>query len=91
MENSKDFIRIAIVNLIEKKAKLPKDCDLNIFDYIESGYIDSMGLIKFIVDIEYKFDISISETDMEDSRFRTINGLVNIIDQKLSNKDSLFI
>jgi acyl carrier protein len=89
MKDSKDSIEHFIISLIEKKSKLPKDCNLAIFDYIESGYVDSMGLIKFIVDIERKFDISILEVDMEDQRFRTIGGLVNIIYQKIENTNDL--
>lgn len=83
MKNSRDYILEFVISLIQKKSRLPKDCDLESFDYIESGYVDSMELIKFIVDIESEFDVSISETDMERSSFRTIGGLVNIIYQKL--------
>lgn len=89
MKNSQDDIQDFIISLIEKKSKLSKDCDLTTFDYIESGYVDSMGLIKFIVDIERKFDISILETDMENPGFRNIGGLVNIIYQKTQNKNFL--
>jgi acyl carrier protein len=83
MKNNQEYINEFIVSLIEKKGKLPNKYNIEDFDYIESGYIDSIGLIKFIVDIERKFDISISETDMEDPKFRTIGGLVKIIHHKL--------
>ncbi len=87
MKYSKEDIREFIISLIEKKAKLPKNGNLEALNYVESGYVDSMGLIKFIVDIERKFDISIFDNDIEDIKFQTIGGLMNIIYHKVKNKD----
>ena len=79
----KDDISQFLILYIEKKGKLPKDIDINTFNYIDSGYIDSMALIKFVVEIEAKFDIEISEEDMLSPEFRTIGELTSIIKQKL--------
>lgn len=77
-EEIKDFV----VNYIEKKGKLPQGVNLDEFNYIDSGYIDSMGIIKFVIALEEKFDVEISEDDMMLNEFRTIGGLVKIIKGK---------
>lgn len=74
-------IHAFVVNLIEKKAKLPQEYDLS-FDFMQSGHIDSMGLIKFILAIESAFDIEISEADMQRQDFKTLGGIVKIIEEK---------
>ena len=74
-----DEIKKFIVKYIEKKGKLPKDIDLEKFNYIDTGYIDSMSLIKFVVELEQKFDIEITDDDMILPEFRTIGGVVGII------------
>lgn len=79
---NKEQIREFIVNYIEKKGKLPKNINFDEFDYITNGYIDSMGLIKFVVALEEKFNIELSEEDIMAQKFRTINGLVNTIYEK---------
>jgi len=75
-------IKNFIIKYIEKKGKLPKNTDFATFNYIETGYIDSIGIIKFIVEIEQKFNIQISEDDIMSEKFKTIKGLINIIKTK---------
>jgi len=82
MENIRKFI----INYVEKKGKLPNDADLEAFDFVKSGHIDSMALFKFVVDIEAEFDIEISDEEMISSEFRTIGGLVSIISDKAKNR-----
>jgi D-alanine--poly(phosphoribitol) ligase subunit 2 len=81
-----DNVKEYILKRVQKRSKLPKDCDISTFDYIASGYVDSMGLILFIVDIEAKFDIEILDTDIESPDFRTIGGLISIVMQKKDAK-----
>jgi acyl carrier protein len=78
-----DSITQFVVGLIEKKAKLPNNADISSLNYIDSGYIDSIAIIKFVVEIEAKYEIEISEADIESLEFRTIGGLVSIINKKL--------
>lgn len=77
-------IREFIVNYIEKKGNLPKDIDINTINYIEAGYVDSMGIIKFVVELEQKFDIQISDDDMMSQEFKTIGGLIQLIKDKIN-------
>jgi len=77
-------IKHFVITALEKKSKLPTDCDLDAFNYIDSGYVDSMAIMKFIVSIEAEFDIEITESDMELPAFKTIGGLVAIINNKVA-------
>ena len=79
-------IRQFVLRLIEKKDKLPKNVNVDSFNYIDSGYVDSLGIIKFVVEIESLYDIEISESDMESLEFRTVGGLVSIISRKIRSK-----
>lgn len=78
-----DKIKKFLISYIEQKGSLPKNTDLDKFDYIDAGYIDSIGVIKFIVEIEKKFNVEISEEDMLKEEFRTIGGLIKIIIEKI--------
>ncbi len=79
----KDSIRQFVIQLIEKKGKLKENADIDSFNYIDTGYIDSIGIIKFIAEIESQYDIEISESDMESEEFRTVGGIVSIISRKI--------
>ena len=52
-------------------------------DIFESGLIDSMGLIEMVTAIEDRFKIELSSTHLQDSRFRTIEGISQIIGEEL--------
>ena len=69
---------------IEKKAKLPADCDPERYDYIKAGHIDSIGIIKFVVEIESEFDIIITEEELSSAQFRTLGGLTALVLSKLA-------
>jgi acyl carrier protein len=77
-------IKNFIIKHIEKKSKLPKNTDFTTFNYIETGYIDSIGIIKFIVEIEQKFNVQISEDDIMSEKFKTVNGLADIIKRNIN-------
>ncbi len=79
-------IKAYLIKQIEKKSRLPSDCDYAAYDYIDAGHVDSMATVKFVVDIEAHFDIELDEADIESAAFRTLDGLTGIIAGKLDNR-----
>jgi acyl carrier protein len=80
-----DRIRSFVLALLEKKSRLPKGFD-DASDFIKTGIVDSVGIIKFILEIESRFDIDIAETDIESDEFRSVRGLVAMIDRKMTRR-----
>ena len=56
-----------------------KRINLDIFD---EGFIDSLGVIDLITQIESTFNLELKAEDMQDIRFRTISGMAEIIEQR---------
>jgi len=73
-----------VLGLLQKKSRLPKDFN-EATDYIKAGIVDSIGIIKFILELESRFDIEIADTDIESDEFRSVQGLTNMISNKLSS------
>lgn len=82
MANQKTEIEEFILKYLSKKGKLPKDINIDEFNYIDTGYVDSMGLLKFVVELEQEFDIEISDDDMMLPEFKKIGGLGALIQAK---------
>jgi acyl carrier protein len=78
----RDEIIEYIVTLLTKKKPISEEIVLEDLRYIERGYVDSLGLMKFIVQIEDKFAIEILEDDMVSEEFFTVGGLSKIIAEK---------
>tara|TARA_B100000780_G_scaffold278937_1_gene254485 strand:+ start:112 stop:378 length:267 start_codon:yes stop_codon:yes gene_type:complete len=82
----KKKVTAVIVSKLNKIKKIDKKNLINIddFDFISSGHIDSIEILKFIFEIENKFKISFRPTDTVSRNFKTIKGLRSIILKKLS-------
>ncbi len=78
-----DSIRSFVRELLEKKSRLPKGFD-DTSDFIQTGIMDSIGIIKFILELESRFDIEITDADIESDEFRSIQGLVAMIHRKVA-------
>lgn len=55
-------------------------------NYLTNGWIDSLKFISFISDIENGFKIIFSNDEFQNRTFATINGLVQIIEEKLNEQ-----
>lgn len=76
-----------ITSLLEKKQEIPKGADINSFRFMESGHIDSLGVMKFILQLEDKFGIDIGDEDMLSESFRTVGGLSKLITEKMNTSE----
>ncbi len=54
------------------------------FNFISSGHIDSIDVLKFNFEIEKKFKISFKPTETVSKKYGTIKGLRSMILSKLS-------
>lgn len=52
-------------------------------DYLQEGLVDSYGLLSLISEIESRFSITFNSTDLESPKFRTIGGLIGILESKV--------
>lgn len=64
-----------------KIKKLKKNED---FEYFDSGHLDSFEFIKFNMQLEQKFKIKISPKELTSKKYKTVNGLTDIIYKKLN-------
>lgn len=55
-------------------------------NYLTKCWIDSLKFISFISDIENEFKIIFSNDEFQNRKFATINGLVQIIEEKLNEQ-----
>lgn len=81
MENIKDFI----VDYIQREYTIADDIDIMTLNYVESGYIDSLGLIQFIATIEDEFMIEFSDEELASSGIRVVGELISMIANKMNS------
>ena len=80
MENVKEFV----IDYIQREYTVPGDIDILGLNYIESGYVDSLGLIQFIATVEDEFGIEFTDEDLENPEIRYVGGLIDMIGSKIT-------
>jgi acyl carrier protein len=81
-----DKIRQTILDFVEREYKLPENVDYDTFDFVENGFVDSMGMVQFVTILEDEFDIEFSADELLSSDFRTVSGLEKLIESKIDAK-----
>ena len=73
-----------IVSLLEKRGPLQGNSDQEIRDYkyLDAGHVDSLNIMQFILEIEESFGISLSAEDTQSDEFRTIGGIITLVERK---------
>lgn len=80
MTDVKDFV----TEYIQREYTVPEDVDIMSLNYIEAGYIDSMGYIQFVSTIEDEFDIEFEVEDIENPDMQIVGKLIDFINGKLA-------
>jgi acyl carrier protein len=79
MENVKDFI----IEYIQREYTIPDDIDIINLNFVDEGYVDSMGLVQFIFTLEDEFGISFSEDELQNPDIKVVGKLIAIVEAKM--------
>ena len=79
MENVKEFI----IDYIQREYDIPEGVDITNLNYVEEGYIDSLGLIQFIAVIEDEFGITFSDDDLAGEDIKVVGKMAELIASKM--------
>ena len=77
-----------LIKLFKKRRPIKKIFlkNINNFDFIDSGHIDSLEIITFNFSIEKKFKIKFTHQELSSKKFKIVSGLTEIIYKKLLKK-----
>lgn len=82
MADIKEFV----TEYIQREYTVAEDVDIMSLNYIEAGYIDSMGLLQFIATLEDEFNISFSDEDMSSPDIKVVGTLIAMIEKKVATQ-----
>lgn len=72
-----------VVDYIQREYTFPEGTNVMALNYVDTGYVDSLGLIQFISTIEDEFGIEFTDEDMECPDIKVIGKLINMIENKI--------
>ena len=74
-------IRTNAVPLLMKRSEDPAMLTDD-FDYFAAGLVDSLSLLRFVLELESQLGLTLTNEDILDPRFRTVGGLIDILEKK---------
>ena len=75
-----------IVDYLQREYTISQDVDIKKLNFVDEAYIDSLGMIKFIVELEDNFDITFTDEEIVSDEFKVVGTLTELIEKKLENK-----
>ena len=78
MEEIKEFI----VDYIQREYTLPADVDVMNLNYVEAGYIDSLGFVQFVALLEDEFGIVFTDEELESPDVKVVGKLAALVAHK---------
>ncbi len=86
MREKRDEIRDFILDYIQNEYDLPAGVDADSFNFIEGGYIDSVGIVSFVMELEDEFGITFDDSELTSPEFGVVVSLLEMIEKKIGEK-----
>ena len=57
--------------------------DIMSLNFVETGYVDSFGLLTFILSLEQEFGIEFTDDELQDPGFKVVGTLIETVTRKV--------
>lgn len=76
-------VREYVLDKLQSEYSFKTGIDIDEINYIEEGYMDSLRLVQFIVELEDEFGIEFSDNEIDSPDFQKVGTLVSLIENKI--------
>lgn len=74
-----------IVGYLQREYTIETE-DIMSLNFVETGYVDSIGMLSFILSIEDEFGVSFTDEEMADANLKITGKLIDIVSKKIEEK-----
>ncbi len=76
-------VREYVLDALQREYSFKEGADIDKINYVEEGYMDSLGLLRFIGELEDEFSIEFTDEELFSSSFRIVGELITMIEDKV--------
>ncbi len=80
---TKDFI----LEELQKEYDIEGLENIDRLNFVEEGYITSLGIIQFVIALEEQFAIEFTEEELSSDDFKIVGKLVAMVERKIASKE----
>lgn len=74
-----DKIKEFVTDYIQREYTIPENIDLMTLNYVETGYVDSLGFVQFIATLEDEFNMQFTDEEMASEDIKVVGKLIDMI------------
>lgn len=79
MSRAREFI----LDRLQREYSFRDGTDIDQINFVDEGYMDSLGLLQFIGEMEDEFGIEFTDEELESGSFRIVGELIAMVEKKL--------
>ncbi len=79
-------IKEFILEELEKECDIDKTGNLDGLNFVEEGYVTSIGIIQFVVRLEEQYGIEFTKEELASDDFKILGNLASMIERKIKEK-----
>lgn len=79
MSRAREFI----LDRLQREYSFKNGTDIDAINFVDEGYMDSLGLLQFIGEMEDEFGIEFTDEELESGSFRIVGELIAMVEKKL--------
>ena len=79
MSRAREFI----LDRLQREYSFKDGTDADEINFVDEGYMDSLGLLQFIGEMEDEFGIEFTDEELESGSFRIVGELIAMVEKKL--------
>lgn len=76
-------VREFILDRLQREYSFRDGTDVDEINFVDEGYMDSLGLLQFIGETEDEFGIEFTDEELESGSFRIVGELIAMVEKKL--------
>jgi acyl carrier protein len=76
-------VREFILDRLQREYSFKDGTDIDAINFVDEGYMDSLGLLQFIGETEDEFGIEFTDEELESGSFRIVGELIAMVEKKL--------
>ena len=79
-------VRDYVLDVLQSEYSFKTGIDVDEINFIEEGYMDSLKLVQFIVELEDEYGIEFTENEIDSQDFQKVGTLIALIEKKIDNR-----
>ena len=76
-------VRKYVLDALQREYSFKQGVDVDSINYIREGYMDSLGLVQFIAELEGEFGIEFTEEELRAPSFCIVGTLIAMVEDKV--------